>query len=68
MVSQKFGKTSLAAQFPKNLLLAFEPGYNGLNNIMVAPITKWGEFKDILRQLEKPEIKEKFETITIDTR
>ena len=63
----KVGKTSLAAQFPKNLLLAFEPGYNGLNNIMVQPILKWGEFKDVLKQLEKPEIKENFNTITIDT-
>lgn len=63
----KVGKTSLAAQFPKNLLLAFEPGYNGLNNISVVPITKWSEFKNILKQLAKPEIKEKFNTITIDT-
>lgn len=63
----KIGKTSLAAQFPKNLLLAFEPGYNALNNAMVVPITKWSEFKNVLKQLEKPEVKEKFNTITIDT-
>lgn len=63
----KIGKTTLAAQFPRNLLLAFEPGYNALNNKMVQPITKWAEFKTVLRQLERPEIKEKFDTITIDT-
>ena len=30
-------------------------------------MTKWSEFKNILKQLAKPEIKEKFNTITIDT-
>ena len=30
----KIGKTTLASEFPKNLLLAFEPGYNALNNKM----------------------------------
>ena len=60
----KIGKTTLAAQFPRNLLLAFEPGYNALNNKMVQPITKWAEFKTVLRQLERPEVKEKFEELT----
>lgn len=63
----KTGKTTLASQFPKNLLLAFEPGYNGLDNIMVQPITKWSEFKSVLKQLDKPEAKEMYNTITIDT-
>ena len=63
----KIGKTTLASQFPRNLLLAFEPGYNGLDNIMVQPITKWSEFKQVLRQLAQKEIQEKFDTITIDT-
>lgn len=63
----KIGKTTLAAQFPKNLLLAFEPGYNALNNKMVQPITKWADFRTVLRQLERPEVQAKFDTITIDT-
>lgn len=63
----KVGKTTLAAQFPKNLLLAFEPGYNALNNKMVQPITRWSEFKTVINQLAKDEVKEKFDTITIDT-
>lgn len=63
----KIGKTTLAAQFPKNLLLAFEPGYNALNNKMVQPITKWADFRVVLRQLEKEEVKERYDTITIDT-
>ena len=59
----KVGKTTLAAQFPKNLLLAFEPGYNALNNKMVQPITRWSEFKTVINQLAKDEVKEKFDTI-----
>ena len=31
------------------------------------PIEKWSDFKLVLRQLEKPELKEKFATICIDT-
>lgn len=63
----KTGKTSLAAQFPKNLLLGFEHGWNALGGIKAVDITKWADFKGYLRQLEKPELREKFHTITIDT-
>lgn len=63
----KIGKTSLAAQFPRNLLLAFEPGYNALNNAMVQPVTKWSEFKQVLKQLSQPEVQNKFDTVTLDT-
>lgn len=63
----KIGKTTLANSFEKNLLLAFEPGYNALNNAYVVPVTKWSEFKKVLKQLEQPAVKEKFHTITIDT-
>ena len=63
----KIGKTTLAASFPKNLLLAFEPGYNGLDDIMVQPITKWADFLTVINQLAKPEVQEMFNTITIDT-
>lgn len=63
----KIGKTTLAARFPKNLLLAFEPGYNALDNCMVQPVTRWAEFKQVLNQLSRDDVKEKFSTITIDT-
>ena len=63
----KIGKTTLASQFPRNLLLAFEPGYTGLDNLMLPPIPEWSEFKQVLRQLAQKEIQEKFDTITIDT-
>lgn len=63
----KVGKTSLACQFPKNLLVAFEKGYNLLAGVKPVDITKWAEFKLVLRQLAKPEAREMYDTITIDT-
>jgi len=63
----KVGKTSFAAKFKKNLLCAFEMGFNAINGIYAQPVQKWTDFKQILRQLEQPAAKEKFDTITIDT-
>lgn len=63
----KIGKTSFAAKFKKNLLCAFEMGFNAIDGIYAQPINKWSEFEQVLRQLEKPAAKEMFDTITIDT-
>ena len=63
----KVGKTSLACQFPKNLLLGFEHGWNAISGAMAVDIKKWADFKLVLRQLEKPEAQEKYNTVTIDT-
>ena len=63
----KVGKTSLACQFPKNLLLGFEHGWNAISGVKAIDITRWADFKQVLRQLEKPEAKEMYDTITIDT-
>ena len=63
----KVGKTSLACQFPKNLLLGFEHGRNAIGGAKAVDITKWTDFKLVLRQLEKPEAKAMYDTITIDT-
>lgn len=63
----KVGKTSLACQFPKNLLLGFEHGWNAIAGAKAIDIQKWADFKLVLRQLEKPEAKEMYDTITIDT-
>ena len=63
----KVGKTSLACQFPKNLLLAFERGYNAIGGARPVDITKWSDFKLVLRQLEKPEARQMYDTVTIDT-
>lgn len=63
----KAGKTSLAAQFPKSLILGFEKGYNGLAGVMAVDIPKWSQMKEVLRELRKPEVQEKFDTIVVDT-
>ena len=63
----KVGKTSFAARFKKNLLCAFEMGYNAIDGIYAQPIQKWSDFKLLLRQLEQPAAKEKFDTVTLDT-
>ena len=63
----KVGKTSLGADMPKPLLLAFERGYNALAGIMVQDITSWSEIKQVVRELKKPEVKEAYSTIIIDT-
>ena len=63
----KVGKTTLAARFPKNLLIAFEKGYNAIDGIKAVDINRWADFKLVLRQLEKPEARAMYDTITIDT-
>lgn len=63
----KTGKTTLLAQLPHSLILAFEPGTNALNNAFVQPITKWSDFKSVLRQLRDDEMREQFHFIGIDT-
>jgi len=63
----KSGKTTTASHFPEALLLAFEKGYNAIPGVMAQPINKWSEFKQTLRELEKPEVKAKFSTIIVDT-
>lgn len=62
------GKTSLAAQFDKALIIGFEQGTNAINNVHVAPVQSWGEFEGLVRQLlKKPELKEKYHCIAMDT-
>lgn len=63
----KCGKTTFAAQCPNNLIFSFEKGTNFLPGVYAAPVPKWSDFKALLKQLEKQEIKEKFNTVTIDT-
>lgn len=63
----KSGKTTIATKFPRHLLLAFEKGYNAIPGAMAQPINSWAEFKKVLKQLPDPKVKEKFETIIVDT-
>jgi hypothetical protein len=63
----KCGKTTFGSQMPGHLLLAFERGYNALPGVMAQDITSWGEMKQVVRDLKKPEVKERFKSIIIDT-
>ena len=63
----KSGKTTIGTKFPRHLLLAFEKGYNAIPGAMAQPINSWAEFKKVLKQLPDPKVKEKFETIIVDT-
>ena len=53
-------KTSFAAQIPNNLIFCFEKGVNFLPGVFAVDVPKWVEFKALLKQLEKDEIKQKF--------
>lgn len=63
----KSGKTTIATKFPRHLLLAFEKGYNAIPGAMAQPINSWAEFKKVLKQLPDSKVKERFETIIVDT-
>lgn len=63
----KSGKTTAACAFPNSLLVAFERGYNAIGGIRAVDVTKWADWKMVLRQLEKPEAKQLYETVVIDT-
>jgi len=63
----KSGKTTAACSFPNSLLIAFERGYNAIGGVRAVDITKWADFKAVLRQLQKPEAQQMYETIIIDT-
>lgn len=63
----KVGKTTFGSKMPGHLLLAFERGYNALPGIKAVDVTTWGEMKQILRELKKPEVKEVYKSIIVDT-
>jgi hypothetical protein len=60
---RKIGKTSLAAQFPNALVLAFETGYKGLR-VYKSDIADWTSAKLALRAIKKDK---SFKTIVVDT-
>jgi hypothetical protein len=47
--------------------MAFEKGYNAIGGVRAVDINKWSDAKLVLRQLEKPEAKAMYDTVTIDT-
>lgn len=63
----KVGKTTFGSKMPGALLLAFERGYNALPGVIAQDITSWVEMKQVVRELKKPEVKERFKSLIIDT-
>lgn len=63
----KVGKTTLGSQLPSPLLLAFERGYNAIPGILAQDIMTWADMRATLRELKKPEVKERFKSIIVDT-
>lgn len=61
------GKTTLASQMEKALLLACERGYNAIPGIIAQDITSWVEMKQVVRELKKPGVKEAYKCIIVDT-
>ena len=63
----KTGKTTIACQFPGALLLAFEKGYSTIAGVLAQPINSWSEFKKLFVEFKDPAVKERYQTIVIDT-
>lgn len=63
----KFGKTTFMCNIPGALILSFEPGLNAHAGVYSQRITSWSELKLVCKQLQKPEVKEKFKCICWDT-
>lgn len=64
---EKKGKTSFAARAKNSLILATEPGYRALDGVMAQDINSWADMIAVARQLQKPELKELYKVLAIDT-
>ena len=65
----KVGKTTFMHELfgDDMLLLATEKGYLARAGIFAIDIPRWKEFMDTIRALKKPEVKERYKVIVIDT-
>lgn len=61
------GKTTFACEIPNSLLLAFEHGYSAINVEAPVDINSWTDIKNMMRQLDDPEIKATYKVIIFDT-
>ena len=64
--SEKIGKSTFGAKLPRPLFCNFEVGTNYLP-VKPINIDKWSTFKQVLRQLERPEAHDYYDTVVIDT-
>lgn len=61
------GKTFNAIRYPKPFVIAWEDGLKAHGGIPVARPTKWSDVYKILKQFKRPEVRDLYETIVIDT-
>lgn len=63
----KFGKTTFMCNIPGALILSFEPGLNAHAGVYSQKINTWSEFKTVCKQLQRPDVREKFKCVCFDT-
>lgn len=63
----KTGKSTFGSQLPRALFLNFEQGTNALSGVRAAPILKWTDCKSVVAQLKKPQAREMYDSIVVDT-
>lgn len=63
----KSGKSTFGSQLPRSLFMNFEQGTNALAGIRSVPIMSWSDAKKVLSQLRKPQAKEMYDSIVVDT-
>lgn len=63
----KTGKSTFGSQLPRSLFLNFEQGTNALAGIRSVPILRWSDMKKVLMQLRKPQAREMYDSIVVDT-
>lgn len=61
------GKTTFAAEMDSSLLVAFEKGFSAIPGVMAQEVNSWAEFKQVCKELKKPDVKKTFKTIALDT-
>lgn len=64
---RKTGKTTELSHFPNSVILEFEKGAHCIPGSYRVPIKNWDDFEAKIRLLERPETKERFSMIIIDT-
>lgn len=67
--SNNLGKSAQATRFKKPFVIACEMGLNGIDGVPYAPVTRWSDFKSIIRQFTGPTMakaKEMYSTIIVD--
>lgn len=63
----KTGKSTFGSQLPRSLFLNFEQGTNALAGIRSVPILRWSDAKKVLTQLRKPQAREMYDSVVVDT-